>query len=1206
MAVQPTTPPLTTDALILNYSPPPLSPDSYIPESSPLLTSSVSHISDSNPPPTSSVSHISDSDPPTMSSVPYISDSNTPVRPPVTPDPSRLPPFLLHYPQWRLLLCREHGCFLPEKAAVQHIAQFHQGLHLFLTTTVREFLQFIRQLDLIYDESQWTQLRDPIWPIPELGQPVQGYVCTVQGCTLRTKSAKNFTIHLHRQHGWDGRKNLHRPKQPRPQVIRPMQYLFSRSHPKSSGYILVHYNGPLHVHIPTRRGQLQGSLWPPCGRDSILLAQPRLPQPSTPPLQTQSTILTPSTAPSARLSPRQDPWLRRTGWDTMFPAHKRGWILQSSLSAGQTLPEHVKSTLSSGARGSSGAQGRVTVFTTSRTEKILGLVEEDVAVSLRQANDHIENTTWQARTKLTSFFQYQRTTHTFRPLATKGALQRYTRIWQRLLNYVIRISRHTEGEQYRKWGIILPQQVQQAADRVYLHGRGLRQLQIRAEQQPTRVSNPDLSIDWSYHASELSTSVNTLSMTLITPEQSFQEVKDYPLNHFASVLGLTNTGTFHTARTYTTFLAGLMWVCRAICLFNWLPPNPDSPSALFIGEQSGTDEITARTTYTPQAKAERDSYSDNEEDLEDLEEEEAEAILSAEGFLDQLKEDGDNGNQGQSDLNPSDHSDEDQDKEEQLSLPTTQMTLRMEKSSTYFHRFALFKQQQERYLVFNSAYPFSELSGLLTVGLRLGRAQAGPCKIWWSADNRTLRLSNQTQPLSMDAFRAWAQYSLEQAITALDSLMYGMPDHTKLDQPHDVMSNTEYHYSLCSGFDQDRPADIFLHHLQRGTYQDRNGPFSDENGVWQARRVMTYGQQCTIALRLTLIAIHLWGGQPSRGPELCQITIKNGRDQVRNLFWALNQIAIHQPYNKSVSINENGSGITRFAPVQLCLPLLRFLIYVRPALPVLYKAASLAFSSNNYLFRSYTPGNRGGGPLPTRTTALSLELRRSSAKFGLNLAVQTYRQAAIAIGHHYLLPQRDQENLIRAEQEKTLEQQAGHHHKVTSMNYNQDGHLLPGMQRSQLELMFTLSNDWHRWLEQPIVQVPMSSSNTAPPTQGQGSMRVKGARSGLAPPHSPNQRRSASISEASWSGLSSSTGRRTTPVLSDSEGDSSEAFEVAQRKSPSHREVQRRVGNVRASKVVNGAKRRYTEAFTSDSERSEASGGRKQRKRYQVAVAVKV
>jgi len=201
--------------------------------------------------------------------------------------------------------------------------------------------------------------------------------------------------------------------------------------------------------------------------------------------------------------------------------------------------------------------------------------------------------------------------------------------------------------------------------------------------------------------------------------------------------------------------------------------------------------------------------------------------------------------------------------------------------------------------------------------------------------------------------------------------MHGMPDYTKLDQPQDTMANSAYHYSLCNTYEQDRPADIFLKHLQSGQYQDRHGTFTDKSGCWQSGRVIVFLRQCTIALQLTLVATYIWGGQPPRGPELCQITFRNGRNQIRNLFWACDRLAIHQPYNKSASITEDGKGITRFTPIQLCLPLIRFLLYVRPAIPALYEAIGIEFSPNNYLFRSYTPRSRGGGPLPSGTQSLS-------------------------------------------------------------------------------------------------------------------------------------------------------------------------------------------------------------------------------------------
>ena len=123
-------PPLpAADWLILDYSPLPPSADCLIPNSYPLLNSSTLCIPDSDPLPPSSVSYILDSYPLLLSSDMIILDLNLPVHPPITADPSCLPSFLLYYPKWRLLLCRDHGCFLSEKAASQYIKAEHVGLY---------------------------------------------------------------------------------------------------------------------------------------------------------------------------------------------------------------------------------------------------------------------------------------------------------------------------------------------------------------------------------------------------------------------------------------------------------------------------------------------------------------------------------------------------------------------------------------------------------------------------------------------------------------------------------------------------------------------------------------------------------------------------------------------------------------------------------------------------------------------------------------------------------------------------------------------------------------------------------------------------------------------------------------------------------------------------------------------------------------------
>ncbi len=585
-----------------------------------------------------------------------------------------LPSFLVHHPPWRLLLCSEHGCFLAEKQAIGHLKQFHHGLHLTQTVTSREIFRAIQQLHLIAGNADWTQLSDPIQPIPELGQPFPGYMCTVPECKYRSKSDKNAGRHLVHQHGWQGRENRYRPNQPKPLVVRPMQFLFSRSHPDPNGYILVIYRAPLYQFNPTTKGAREQNIWPAYGRESLLLRQPATLRPSTPPIPTVQAMSPPSTAPNTRLPLPIDPWMRRTGWHELFPAPKRDWIRGSSQLAGQVPGELVGTGLSDGKADVTPTIPGQQPASAPRTEEILERVEAEVAALIHEASDHIGSTSWQARAKLVCFVRTVRYTRPFNALRTQGGRRRYTRIWQRLLDYVIRISRCNEQVQQEHWGLILPEQVQTAADTVYLHARTLDRLGKKARQARARVPDATSTVEYSYHASELNAAVMNLSLALIAPEQRLRRAKQYPIIHFASALGLTQTGTFERARDYTGYLAGLIWVSRALCLFSWLPacPEPNIP------EQRET-------------RSEREALVGIGDDIGDSEDEdegkeEVADILDAQDFLNEAEEDTYSGDRGDRNLySPSSHRSDDSESEG-LSDPSWQKRTRVIPSNSRFRR----------------------------------------------------------------------------------------------------------------------------------------------------------------------------------------------------------------------------------------------------------------------------------------------------------------------------------------------------------------------------------------------------------------------------------------------------------------------------------------------------------------------------------------
>ena len=194
------------------------------------------------------------------------------------------------------------------------------------------------------------------------------------------------------------------------------------------------------------------------------------------------------------------------------------------------------------------------------------------------------------------------------------------------------------------------------------------------------------------------------------------------------------------------------------------------------------------------------------------------------------------------------------------------------------------------------------------------------------------------------------------------------------------------------------PIDIFIAHFrQLPKNQNPNNPFITRSGDWRIFRVANFFAQIIKTIRLAYVTVYIWGGQFARGPELGTITVRKGQNSTRNIYWVLHRVLIYQPYNKNVFITENGPGISRFFFAQFNLALLRFLVYIRPAFFYLCKQCHIFYTSNDYLFRPYSPPKSSVIKKYWEIAKLTKTLRSVSAPFGFDFTIARYRQATIAI-----------------------------------------------------------------------------------------------------------------------------------------------------------------------------------------------------------------
>ena len=974
-----------------------------------------------------------------------------------------LPSFFRYEPRWQMLLCVTHGVFCCLDDIEGHLSTNHRWLAKNGEPITRaQMMESARRLNICPTASAFTPPAEIVPVIRELGQPYEGFECTYDStvCRYRTRAKNAMTGHLTKVHQFKNSVGWGQIGRYQPYWCGPIQQLMSRGKCPQEGYIRVDWNGPLyrrpyrprkHPNVDPNENEEEGrlSLWPPCGIDStILLSSPPLSTdpPSSPP--TNASFIpdsqqwsSPCTAGAANLQahPDQtDAWLQRTRWQEIFGDRNRWWIRQSSRPATTSVSAAYDTSID---------------LTCQHTEQLCDLMKQQMKQFWDEMLESIHESPYYVRRKLVSLHAGSIGRRHFKPLNRPRTVRQYGRTWLRCLLIIIRMSRFNRPQQRQRWGIPLPRLVQNRAHTLY---RRLEEL----DRQCNTDSNPRGG-DWEGPAlvartkDQVVEAMFNLSLLLVCPNEPEPEPHRYPLVYAAAVLALTESDTFVRVQEYTKFLAHLIYVGRAVFLHVYHPKGSIMDS-LDADENDFSDPfIYDNDDDDDPIRSQRLSQTDKRGET---------GLESAEDFL-------------------SEYEDEDRDDIKIQLLSNDEESPPLEPSTAnqqYAYILRRFERKQERYLLFESRYPFAELIDLLRTGHAAAKVESGISQVFWTNNYQSLRLNNQQTSFTIKQFRTMAQHSLSTAVEALNALLYGMKDHQDLSQVNDQLTNRQKGYSVVTGFDNDKARAVFVGHLQLLVDRSSYGPFV-ANHNWNGARVAHYAHECTEAIRLAMVATHIWSGQPGRAPELAATKFRNGPDVDRNLFWVDDVMMIRQRYNKSTTVAEEQGGICRFLPPPLSTALLRFLLYVRPALSFMLHQVTPLFHTNDYLFRSYVPTDHKGAPECWGTLNLSRALQKLSSPFGLDLNVQKYRQIAVALGYQFITPEQRHIRDVNRQHQQLLDQQAGHQKRTANHHYNQDGDYPPTMQPRKLHNLYDLSIAWHDWLASPLspsAPVDQSSAST--------------------------------------------------------------------------------------------------------------------------------
>jgi superfamily II DNA helicase RecQ len=180
---------------------------------------------------------------------------------------------------------------------------------------------------------------------------------------------------------------------------------------------------------------------------------------------------------------------------------------------------------------------------------------------------------------------------------------------------------------------------------------------------------------------------------------------------------------------------------------------------------------------------------------------------------------------------------------------------------------------------------------------------------------------------------------------------------------------------------------------------------------WKSGGIKKWMRQLRLFREALLIAVHIWGGQPGRGPEVMTLRHCDSWQLLRNIFVYDGALLLVTDRDKMKAIRGIGRKVARFLPERLGQIMVAYIAWLLPAERALLQHAKMPEprpADMEYIWRH-------GHSARWETERLSMALAsKTQAGVGVRLTVGRYRMVAIAMGRQ-----------IRGIAERKAEQAAG-------------------------------------------------------------------------------------------------------------------------------------------------------------------------------------
>lgn len=326
-----------------------------------------------------------------------------------------------------------------------------------------------------------------------------------------------------------------------------------------------------------------------------------------------------------------------------------------------------------------------------------------------------------------------------------------------------------------------------------------------------------------------------------------------------------------------------------------------------------------------------------------------------------------------------------------------------------------FRAQVKQWLTRGSFTPVSRMIKWMAYGKGHRRKEGGSPRLMWEADEKVMRYLGQ--PLRTVDFCRAARESVAEAGRLLDQLLCGSWGALEREIDMSRVKDDLMKGPVGHSFTRDKANEWLQPGPHRVLKLVSDRLWSSGRNRWRTSAVKRWLDTLRAFKLAHMGNVHLWGGQPGRGPEVAAMRHCDGEQLMRNVFVFDGQVLLVTDRDKSKAIRDVGIKVARFLPGHVGRMMIAYVAWLAPVEELLLRQEPLAAAvgrgcseksdgaaqrrrtaqllRDGWLWMDARPGYKGRW----ETSELSKRLVSVTGRFtGVELGVADYRHVAIEMG----------------------------------------------------------------------------------------------------------------------------------------------------------------------------------------------------------------